>query len=88
MRLLDCLYLTRARAIALGFTHEGRLFGVPAWMRDVNSEAPICCPKILVLQFYAMACDWVFESFAAGMPEDATLETPLVVTRRIDGLSA
>ena len=88
MRLRDFLYLTQARAIALGFTHQGRLFGVPAWMRDVEGEAPICCPKIVALQFYAMAMDRLFELVAGSMSEEMELVTPLRVIRRIDELSA
>lgn len=30
-RLLDHIYMTRARAIELGYDHEGTLFGVPVW---------------------------------------------------------
>jgi len=30
-QLLDRVYITRARAIALGFNHEGTHFGVPVW---------------------------------------------------------
>lgn len=88
MRLRDYLYLTRVRAVELGFTHEGRIFGVPCWMQDVDSDTPICCPKVVALQFYAIAMDWLFDAFAAGMPEDTELATPLYVIRRIDGLTA
>lgn len=39
LRLLDHVYISRKRAIELGFTHQGRLFGVPVWVEfDPRTE--------------------------------------------------
>ncbi len=71
--LKDHLYLTRARAIALGFTHEGRLFGVPAWLCDVEQEHVFGCPKVPLLQFWGIFADVAFEAMTHFMSQDMEL---------------
>lgn len=77
----DHLYLARARAVAIGFTHEGTLFGVPAWMRDVDGDPEgdpvIACPKVPVLQLWAMLADAAFEAATWFMWEDQVLAVPI-----------
>ncbi|QOF67329.1 hypothetical protein IFE17_09885 [Actinobacillus sp. GY-402] len=33
-------YLTKEKAIKKGFTHKGKLFGVPVFIADLDSPAP------------------------------------------------
>lgn len=79
--LLDLAYLTRARAAALGFTHEGALFGIPAWIMNPASEAPLICPKVPALQLACIALDAVLEFAAGFLRDDQCLATPI----RVDG---
>ncbi|HEY1035526.1 MAG TPA: hypothetical protein VGE09_11155 [Pseudoxanthomonas sp.] len=88
----DHLYLTRARAIALGFTHEGTLFGVPAWMRDVDGDPArdpiIACPKVPLLQLWAMLADAAYASATWFMFEDQVLPIPIRVLGKIPAEAA
>lgn len=77
--LLDCLYLTRARAIALGFTHEGSLFGVPAWLIGEDDEMLFGCPKVPALQLWALVADLAYECATWFMFTDQVLEAPVYV---------
>lgn len=77
----DLLYLTEARAIALGFTHEGRAFGVPAWLAEPEAEEVIVCPKVPVLQAWAMLADCLLELASGLIHADEVLEAPIHATR-------
>ena len=81
MRWYHYLYLPEATAAQIGFTHSGRIFGVPAWINDDDPDGIIACPKFVLLQFYAMAMDALFEFVALTF--DATLTTPYVALRSI-----
>lgn len=82
MKWWHYLYLPEAQAAALGFTHSGRIFGVPAWLHeDDGYEFVVACPKVVPLQFYAMLMDALFEVLATLFMVD--VDTPLSFTRRI-----
>ena len=38
-------YMTAKNAKAQGFTHHGSYFGIPIWIGDVESIAPLVAPK-------------------------------------------
>lgn len=38
-------YTTQAEAIAAGCTHHGSYYGIPLWMGDIDSEAPLVFAK-------------------------------------------
>ncbi len=86
--VLDHLFITRRRALALGFTHEGTLFGVPAWMMDVEHEAIVSCPKIPLLQLWALLADCAYEFASWFMYEDQQLASPIRVLRPIAQVTA
>lgn len=47
-------YLTKEKAIKEGFTHKGKLFGVPVFIADLDSPAP----KIVTGNFVP---EWVLD---------------------------
>ncbi len=83
MRLPLWLYIDRASAIDAGMTHEGRLFGVPAWLREDSDTQVTASPKVPALHLWCMAVDLVLEIAAAFVQEDLTLESPITLGRRI-----
>ena len=55
----DAIYMTRARAVALGATHEGIHFGVPHWvwlLDESNLDEMGACPKIGLLEWWVTLC--------------------------------
>lgn len=44
-------YTTKAEAIAAGCTHHGSYYGIPLWMGDIDSEAPLVFAKWAPLDF-------------------------------------
>jgi hypothetical protein len=81
----DWLYITKARALESGLTHEGRLFGVPAWF-DGESDAAvaIATPKIPALHAWCMLGDCLMELASYVLPADAVLASPITITGRIE----
>lgn len=79
----DHLYLTEKRAIEIGFTHEGTLFGVPAWLMNPTTDDLLGCPKVPALQLWAMIADWFFEFASNFIYEDESFELPIRVLREL-----
>lgn len=44
-------YLPATEAKAQGFTHHGKYFGIPVWLGDPDSEAPMVAAKWAPLEF-------------------------------------
>ena len=44
-------YMTAREALTQGFTHHGAYFGIPLWMGDVESDAPMVCTKWMPLEY-------------------------------------
>lgn len=38
-------YMTAQQALLAGYTHHGRIFGVPIWLSDVDSDEPRLAAK-------------------------------------------
>lgn len=83
MSALDLIYIGRRRALELGFTHEGTLFGVPAWMIDVSAEQVTACPKVPALQLLALLADSLLELARFFVSTDRTIKAPIAVKQRI-----
>lgn len=81
LTVLDHLYLTRERAAAIGFTHEGTLYGVPAWLIEHSPEVVFGCPKIPALQLWTILADAAYELASFFMREDQALESPIRILR-------
>jgi hypothetical protein len=48
LSLLDDLWLTRRRALELGFTHEGTHAGVPVYVRDPDGDLEAVAKSIFL----------------------------------------
>lgn len=81
--VLSWLWCNAEGAKAAGLTHHGRLYGVPAWVRD-EGEMVMGVPKVPLLRLYTDACDWVFDSFSYFLSVDAILVSPLHVGKPIE----
>lgn len=81
----DYVYITRKRAIALGFTHEGSLYGALSWMVPEGDDAGIGVPKFVPLITWVMFCEAVADVLTWFMYEDQSFQVPIHVHRRIDG---
>lgn len=87
--MLNYLYMTEDKARELGFTNEGTLFGVPAWLGDVqNTESINAVAKIPVMVFYFHLMDFFFQLFSDIFNQE--VDVPFTVGRSIedDGSSA
>jgi hypothetical protein len=83
---LHLLYLPRRVAIEYGMTHEGWLFGVPAWIaQGSHNNELIAVPKIQILQLWALLADAVLGLATYFMREDQSFEAPIRIVRPIGG---
>lgn len=78
-------YITKKKALAMGFTHEGRLFGVPAWfLGDLYGvECVVASPKFLPLTAWCWLADKAYELASCFISHDTILASPIRVTGRI-----
>lgn len=77
-RYFDYVYITRQRARDVyGFTHEGSLYGLPAWIREEGPDFVVACPKVTLLQLVAVTLDLLLEAMTYFMPYDACIDTPI-----------
>lgn len=86
MRLFDFVYLTERAAIEIGCTHEGSIFGVPAWLyfpEPGNRDLVAAAPKVPVLQLVTVLCDMLLNLALFVLPADVYLEAPVEIGRRI-----
>lgn len=84
--LTDLIYITKTRALEVGLTHEGHMFGVPAWFEDDGKNADeffACTPKIPALHLWCMLVDWLLEMGSYLMDKDTVLVSPITVRGRI-----
>jgi hypothetical protein len=81
--LLNLIYITKAAAIAGGLTHEGTLFGVPAWFAGEGDEIAMATPKAPILHLWCRFADFAFEIASHFTPADRVLVSPIHVTHRI-----
>lgn len=83
MSALDFLYVTRRRAIESNMTHEGTLYGVPAWMAVTDEESVSATPKIPILHLWCMAAELWYGSMMPFMPAGQEFEMPIRILRHI-----
>lgn len=78
------IYFSIEDAKACGLTHEGRLFGVPAWMRCSNDEF-MAVPKFVPFNAWTLFCDWAFDVAADLLCNRSTgpMVAPIHVGRSI-----
>ena len=78
------LYINKKKAIESGLTHEGYLFGCPAWFAD-DDDGEICMatPKFWPLHAWCILADYVYEIASYFMPKNRVLVSPIRVTGKI-----
>lgn len=82
--MMHLIYITRDLAKECGLSHEGTLFGVPAWFDgDVDDDMFIATPKIPALHAWCWLADKFYEFGAYLIPADAVLRSPISITNRI-----
>lgn len=52
-------YTTAKMAKGLGCTHHGSYYGIPIWMGDIDSEAPLVFAKWAPLDLLMLAFSWI-----------------------------
>lgn len=52
-------YTTKQEAANLGCTHHGSYFGIPTWMGDIDSEAPLVFAKWAPLEWAIEAASYI-----------------------------
>lgn len=78
------IYISKSEALSAGLTHEGTLYGVPAWFADDGSgEIAAATPKLVPLRFWCWLADHAYELATYFMRSDQMLESPIKVTKRI-----
>ena len=77
------IYVTRADAIEDGMTHEGRLFGCPAWLRIDSEEQVTGTPKIPALHLWCWLVDFMLGTAACLIPEDVQIVSPISIGKPI-----
>jgi hypothetical protein len=81
--MLHLIYITRETAKAAGLTHEGTLFGAPAWFGEHDGELAMATPKIPALHAWCWLADKFYEFGAMLIPADAVLRSPIHIKNRI-----
>ncbi|WP_127158478.1 hypothetical protein [Xanthomonas arboricola] len=79
--LLPYLYVSEALAIQNGMTHEGSLFGAPAWLRVDSDEQVTGTPKVPVLHLWCLLVDLGLEMASYFLRDDQMLVSPIKIGR-------
>lgn len=58
--------ITKSKAQEIGCTHSGTLFGIPAWIGDIDSNYPLVVPKNILYSFLFILGEAVF-SFGVAL---------------------
>lgn len=78
------IYINKEAAIAAGATHEGTLFGVPAWFIGDEDDGPVMAvPKFTPFELWCWLADKAFGLAAYFTPSDKILVSPINIKRRI-----
>lgn len=76
------MFIDREAALAEGLTHEGTLFGVPAWfMDDGTGEISLATPKFLPFSVWCALMDKAFDLATYFLPPTVQLEAFRVTGR-------
>ena len=75
-------YMTKADALRHGFTHHGRMYGVPIWIAEPHSEGPMVAAKFVPFEMWLSFGTFVVQ-FMHMIDEDLP-GFPIIVGRRIE----
>lgn len=81
LALLPYLYVSESLAIENGMTHEGSLFGAPAWVRVDSDEQVTGTPKVPVLHLWCLLVDLGLEMASYFLRDDQMLVSPIKIGR-------
>ncbi len=73
------IYINRIDALMMGCTHEGTLFGVPAWFDSADPESE-SIPKFTPFYYWCNFADWCYDMAALFLSDHQTLSSPIYVT--------
>jgi hypothetical protein len=79
-------YISKADALDAGLTHEGTLFGVPAWFASAEENAEgnfMATPKFKPLVIWTLFADSLYDIAELFLPAGQVLESPIRVTGRV-----
>jgi hypothetical protein len=76
-------YITKKQALKAGLTHEGKLFGVPAYFGTDYGHAVTATPKVPVLNLYCLLADALYEFASYFLHGHHVLHTPIKIERPI-----
>ncbi|MEB1026004.1 hypothetical protein VDP41_06125 [Xanthomonas campestris pv. campestris] len=82
-RLLPFLYVAEAVAVQSGMTHEGKLFGAPAWLRVDSDEQVTGTPKVPALHLWCLLVDLSLELASYFIRDDQMLVSPIKIGRSL-----
>jgi hypothetical protein len=82
------MMITREQAKADGYTHEGTIYGFPAWMKSLHGDYDEfdAQTKLACVNFIPVACDMAFHAFGSLlglMGVNATFACPFKVGDKI-----
>jgi hypothetical protein len=77
------LYITKQEAIASGLTHEGTLYGVPAWFGEDDGHICMATPKIPALTLWCLFADACYELASYFLKGHQVLHSPIHIQRAI-----
>ncbi len=80
--MFDYIYITKVRAKGMGFTHEGKAFGVPAWI-FVDGDIVHAATKAPILNLWCKLADNAYDLATYFMHEDQYLETPVYPVKEL-----
>ena len=76
------IYITEQEALEMGFTHEGTLFGVPAWFAG-DEDCPWAVPKFLPFVLWIKLCDLAYDAATYFVRPYECFVIPMHIKRRI-----
>jgi len=56
-------FLTEKEALAAGYTNHGRMFGIPVWLGDLDTECPAVAGKHVALDALLVVAEALFGLF-------------------------
>lgn len=68
-------FVSSTEARELGLTHEGTMFGLPVWMGEINTDAPMICPKFQPGRYWLFVGDLVADALTYVLPDTVCFDT-------------
>lgn len=77
------IYITRSMAKDAGLTHEGTLFGVPAWFGEEDGDIVMATPKVPLLHAWCWLADKFYDLLTYFTPVDQEVRSPTHINNPI-----